>query len=324
MPQYTSRRYSPYLDRGYQLEAPSTSITSIGMSMHMARRDAAIAYIQSSFPPSAANTIFDSPPIDTGQVTPLPIPHIVRQEGRLTVPASTELRMRYWHLFDPELPIPDLLARCLTKGLPYHIFFLTSSSKPPHFALQPAIAPIPQARDEKLSERMVNQYFSNVQTVLSQPHAYKFLEYGGLIWRIVRHFGPEVYAKALVGPTPAAGSDRNIPIATDEIQTLLGVTTNGNSFWPYPHWYEKSSRYNGEWTAANEAWFNRHLQKINYAQAGGILAGRAWQHTIRIHTTTEVSNPTISGTMTHAQACCTHLVREWPELWDSFDLTRLA
>ena len=37
----------------------------------------------------------------------------------------------------------------------------------------------------------------------------------------------------------------------NEIQTLLGVTTNDNSFWPYPHWYEQSSRYNGEWTAAN-------------------------------------------------------------------------
>lgn len=167
---------------------------------------------------------------------------------------------------------------------------------------------------------MVEQYLNNVQQVLGRPHAHKFLEYGGLIWRIVRHYDPpELYTTALTRPSPL-----DAPVMQDEIRTLLGVTTNENSFWPYPHWYEQSSRYNGEWTAANEAWFQRHLQTIECARTGGLRAGRAWQTTIHIHTAAEVADPKISGTMAHAQACCARLVREWPELWDRFNFTRLV
>jgi hypothetical protein len=195
--------------------------------------------------------------------------------------------MRYWHLFNPHLSIPDLLVRCLAKGLPYCISLpLPSPSNTSLPGPQQPILHIPQARNQKVSLDMVNLYLSNVQAVLSHPHAHKFLERGGLIWRIVLHYSPAVCTRAFVGPSPAAAhnSGHNEVITPSEIQTLLGVTTNNNSFWPYPEWYEMSSRYNGEWTLANETWFINHVQDIEYARDGCLRAGRAWQNTIRIHT----------------------------------------
>jgi hypothetical protein len=173
---------------------------------------------------------------------------------------------------------------------------------------------------------MVDRYLNNVRIVLSRPHTYKLLEQGGLIWRIVQHYGPQVYTRAFIGPLPTADNSTgyNSVITPDEIQALLGVTTNSNSFWPYPEWYEKSSRYNGEWTAANEAWFIKHAEDIRYAQQGNLCGGRLWQHTICIHTAEMVFNATVSGTMAHTQSCCTYLAREWPELWDRFDMSRLT
>jgi hypothetical protein len=171
---------------------------------------------------------------------------------------------------------------------------------------------------------MVDQYLNNVRTVLSRPHAYKLLERGGLIWRIVRHYDPQVYARAFIGPLRAADNStgRNRAFTPDEIQTLLGVTTN--CFWPYPEQCGKSSRYNGEWIAANEAWFIKHAEDIRYARQGSLRGGRSWQHTIHIHIAEMVSDAIVSGTMAHAQACCTHLARKWPELWDRFDISRLT
>src|SRR6202451_2644577 len=93
---------------------------TVAMS-HIPCRDAAIAYIQLSFPPSPTHISFNGSVVNIDQITPVPIPDIIRREGTLTVPASTELRMRYWHLLDPQQSIPDLLTRCLAKGLPYSI-----------------------------------------------------------------------------------------------------------------------------------------------------------------------------------------------------------
>jgi hypothetical protein len=281
-----------------------------------ASRKAAITYIQSSFPPVPTNIAFDSPAVIIDQISPLPIPSTILQAARLTVPATTELRMRYWHLLDPRVSTADLLVRCLTKGLPYHIS-LPGTSSSSNSIPQPLII---QHRHEKVSVPMINNYQANVQRVLHRPNAYKLLEHGGLIWRIVRQYRPEVLTNAFTGLASANDTD---PTA-DDINMLIGMTTNQNSFWPLPAWYEKSGRYNGEWTSANEAWFTKHVEEIKHARTSCLRSGRSWQNGIRIHTPVKMSDPTVSGTMAHAEACCSHLVRNWPELWDGFVVERLS
>jgi hypothetical protein len=190
------------------------------------------------------HTVFASPVISVDNTDPAPISDTVRRGGQLTVLASTELQIQYWHLVDPQLSVSDLLTCCLIKGLPYSIS--SPLVTPPDISLstfqhsEPRSL-IQQARNEKVSVGMVNKYFSNVQMVLHCPHAYKFLEYGGLIWHIVRQYGPTVYTNAFIGPAAGLNYSHHDPVTIDEIQMLLGVTTNNNSFWPYPEWYEESN-----------------------------------------------------------------------------------
>jgi hypothetical protein len=232
--------------------------------------------------------------------------------------------------------MPSLLARCVVKGLPFRISvdspeFVDCATSQLTSVDTSNTCIIPQGQGELLSWQMVNQYYNNVQAVLSRLHACHFLSRGGLIWRIIQQYAPQLYTSALIGPT---AEDRHLvvdehgyapaAIMANEVEMLLGVTSNNNSFWPYPEWYEGSSHYNGEWTAVNEAWFVRQADSIAQCKPGCLRAGRAWQKTIHIYTNVAISNPETEGTSAHAKSVCLHLVKEWLELWDGFDFKRLS
>lgn len=268
--------------------------------LSISRRDAAIEYILSSFPESATRTRFCGPDVGTGHIVPFAIPDNTKQRGRLTVPPHTELRMRYWHLLDPIMSLSDMLVRCLFKCLPYRISFPvtaqpfpTSHHSKPMSVDDDIIDFISQRQNEKVSAQMVNDYKAQVHEVLSRPHAHQFVAYGGLLSRLVRQYAPEVYLRAFAGPSYDADrgcrqlDDDNTHytdlITPREIQMLLGLTSNNNTFWPYPEWYEKSNRYNGEWTEANEEWFNRQANSIEFARDGCLRSGTQWQRTVHVN-----------------------------------------
>jgi hypothetical protein len=179
---------------------------------------------------------------------------------------------------------------------------------------------------------MITQYIHNVREVLRRPQARRFISMGGLLSRIAQEYAPMLYMEALLGPSVAAieqgrldiddnGTHFTDLITPGEIKMLLGVTTNQNSFWPYPEQYEQSSKYNGEWTEANEAWFKRQSDAIYFSKDGCLQSGRAWKNAIRPYSAVEYSSKTKSGTAAHAKACCIQLMREWPELWRGFNFT---
>jgi hypothetical protein len=252
---------------------------------------------------------------------------VLQQGWRLAVPASTELRLRFWHLQDPTTPMPVLLTRCLTKGLPFHVSLPNTGPTNPHITIPRISASnskthlIPQERTEKVSEPMVHKYYQNLHTLLNHPNAYQFLACGGLIWRIVLHYAPHLYVKFLL--EPVSGSPDGDSITPHEIDMLRGLTTNNNGFWPYPEWYEHSSRYNGEWTEANEAWFRKQAKSIDSCMMGCLRSGTAWQNTTRVYSPETLSDPTTIGTIAHARACCAKLVRDWPDLWERLHLIQL-
>ena len=305
------------------------------------RRKAAIDYILTSFPPSATMTEFCNSSAQNGDVTFSAIPDHVLRHGRLTMPATTEIRLRYWHLRDPSAKLYDLLTRCVSKGLAFCIFLsntfrttldstlLRHSSQ---FVLDTSTRLIKQNPHQKVSPALVKEYLENVHEVLRRPQARRLVLYGGLLSRIVRQYAPNLYAEALLGPSAAAvdlgrlnvdydGTHFTDLITPGEINMLLGLTTNQNTFWPYPEQYERSSKYNGEWSAANEAWFQRQAEAINYSKVGCLRSGVAWRNAIRPYIPEEYSCATKPGTAAHATACCAHLTKEWPELWDLSDFS---
>lgn len=55
---------------------------------------------------------------------------------------------------------------------------------------------------------------------------------------------------------------------------------------------------------------------IEFARDGCLRLGISWQQTIRVNKPEITSDSKIGGTVAHARACCAHLTREWPELWE--------
>jgi hypothetical protein len=289
-------------------------------------RRAAMSLVLSFFPLSSTKTIFSGPDISLPCSLPLSIPSSIRTYGWLKVPANTELRLRYWHLLDPAATIDDLLRRCIVKGLPYCILLPSSQGtffRESSFVVDKA-HPIVQAH-KTVTLDMVQEYFRNVRRLLGQPDAHKFIEYGGLISRIVRHFAPGLSARAFdgpslrEGPTDIENTHYGHHITQAEIQTLLGFTSNNNTFWPHPHCYENSPKYNGEWTQANEAWFENHVNRISTCAASCIRSQTDWRRNIRPHNAEAGTSPTTIGTVAHAKACCTKLLHEHPDLWSAYN-----
>jgi hypothetical protein len=299
-----------------------------------ARRDAAIILVLSFFTSSATNTTFSGPDVQITDPLPSVIPSRIKQYGRLRVPANTELRLRYWHMLDPTASIDDLLRRCLMKSLPYRIFLPTGAlSSPNHsFFRNHALSVdkanlLEQGQTKRVSAAMVQKYFENISGLLSQPDAHKFLECGGLLSRIARHYAPGLLVCAFNGP-PSDGQGTELSadgtscahhVRHAEIQTLIGLTTNSSSLWPFPDRYENSDKYNGEWTQANETWFLKQATKIQGCAEGCLRSGRDWQNAVRGHTNVQIASPTTIGTVEHAKASCDKLVMEYPEIWSNFD-----
>ena len=101
-------------------------------------------------------------------------------------------------------------------------------------------------------------------------------------WSKVALFG--ALFSSLVHIYMSMSTPHNKAVSPDEINLLLGQTTNCNRFWPIPDWYESLAWCNKEWTEANEAWFVKQTRAIRHAEEGSLCAGRMWQNTIGLHT----------------------------------------
>jgi hypothetical protein len=94
------------------------------------QRESAVAFILHSFSPSATNTQFGGPEVRIGNVDPPALPDSVRQECRLGISATTELRLRYWHLVNRKPPSSLYYVDALPNACPIAFTCLQSSSEP--------------------------------------------------------------------------------------------------------------------------------------------------------------------------------------------------
>lgn len=318
------------------IATPSTFSSSVSTAPtpdatpYATQRQNAIQFICDVFPQSPTHNCFNGPVVAVDQVHPL-APSAGFSHGRkLIVPASTELRMCLWYLQNPSLSRDDLLFLALTKGLLLHTFSSTNksviSSPCPLINIKSYL--IQQNRSEKVSARMVTEYYKNAQVLLNHPNSRRFFACGGLVWRLARYHAPWVYATTLVSPphVPSSSSGLGVttvnsfdPISPNEIKMLIGLTTNNNTFWPYPDIFENSSRYIGEWTDANEAWFKAHTNTIESCWEGCLCNRSKWRCGEHVYSAAQLDNPDIPGTNAHAKVLCTDLVHQYPQMWWDFD-----
>jgi hypothetical protein len=308
------------------------------------RRQQAAAFLQDCF--RQGPSPFASPPFPVNGITLPPAP-IQITTGKLIVPPSTELRIRYWWLQNPDLSMATLMQECLRKGLPFRMVvpednlralrpqgLLPNYNRPSWLDNSDAL--IPQGRREPANTRILQDYLRNVTAVLQRPHARRFLTTGDLLWRIAIAFGPAtLYADALTGPSSTASVyGRHSPpvqnnlvddlLMPTEITTLLGVTELNQSFWPPLELFRDSQHFNGEWSPTNEEWFDRHARKILAGDASALTPQKQWKTHFRRRGTRELPALAIVGTMDHAQSSQDTLLSSFPDIWDSYNAIDIA
>jgi hypothetical protein len=308
------------------------------------QRQQAAAFLQDCF--RQGSSPFASPPFPING-TILPPAPIKVTAGRLIVPPSTELRIRYWWLQDPDIATSTLMQHCLRKGLPFRLVvpednlqalrpqgLLPNYNRPSW--LDNVDTPIPQDRREAANSRILQEYLHSVTAVLQRPHAHRFLTAGDLLWRIAIAFGPAtLYTDALVGPSstatlygrrspPVQGNLVDDLLMPTEITALLGVTTLHQSFWPPLELFRDSQHFNSEWSPANEEWYDRHAKKIWAGDLSTLTPQKQWKTHFRRRGAKDLPALAIVGTTDHAQSSQDTLLSSYPDIWNSYDTIDIA
>ena len=164
-------------------------------------------------------------------------------------------------------------------------------------------------------------------------NAHCFLTAGDLLWRIAIAFGPAtLYVEALAGPSSTATLYRHCspPIQGNlvdnllmptEVMALLGVTTLHQSFWPPLELFRDSQHFNGEWSPANEEWFDQHVRKIGAGDLSTLTPQKQWKTHFRRHCRAkDLPALAVVGTLDHTQSSQDTLLSSYPDIWDSYDV----
>ena len=106
-----------------------------------------------------------------------------------------------------------------------------------------------------------------------------------------------------------------------ETTTLLGVTALHQSFWPPLELFWDSQHFNGEWSPANEDWFDCHTKKILAGDVSALTPQKQWKTHFHRRGTRDLPALAIVGTGDHAQSLQDALLSSFPDVWDSYNAT---
>ncbi|KAA1474676.1 hypothetical protein DENSPDRAFT_852450 [Dentipellis sp. KUC8613] len=195
------------------------------------------------------------------------------------------------------LLVPWLLAR----GIPFHwrVPFTPLPALPPlPYSLSAATTALWHTRP---GGAIYDDWRAAVQQVLARPHARRWFLEGGLLWRIALEFStPEIRRQVFEGPSLTAtlygrGDTYNILQAVigdgafteedAELNILLGRVTN-QSLWPAPTIWSSTSMWVGEWSAADEVWFQCRLASLSNGPLQFLPEGQ-WRSRLRDAASTE-------------------------------------
>lgn len=295
--------------------------------------------------------------LQVGAVLPnnLPLQGILEPSATTVLPdavveltARSELLLRYWHALMPMKSFDLLLVRLLQSGgyarigrdgnamtlvppisqvPPPHP---TSLSAPPNIG----ITPEGQINRRKMRLRRTDSeccviYLATIPYLRGRPEVRRCLTHGGILWRLVLcHFGSADLLAALNGPSPAAvhwrsgDVDPHSQLFDDElprkvIDVLVGVTTDGLTFWPPPDPFDTTINFPGVWTSSLESWFTSRANAIN-AHTAAPLSRSGWKNVLSFWTNTQWTATTNVGTEGFAQALLERASVDVPDDWASW------
>ncbi|GJF00793.1 hypothetical protein PsYK624_170940 [Phanerochaete sordida] len=195
----------------------------------------------------------------------------------------------------------DLCAVAVRSGMPFRLTFSTehgekySQERTAELQEMGAIPPSPPSWAAPFYGDLLSvpkqgsaadyrdAYFRGISYITSLPHYARLFTYGGLIWRLaIAHLAvapadhparrllcrpSDAWALYRVGAELNANTRRfceAYAVANQDplVRTLLGVFSNGQSFWPPQEIFLSSFRWWGQWSPLNEAWFQQRKARI--------------------------------------------------------------
>lgn len=203
--------------------------------------------------------------------------------GILVVKPHDEVRLRYRALLNPSWGFREFITDAISRGIRFLIAIKRQDLRVFDLPMEqlPARPECykPGFRDRLLVYQSGARFFDiweqEVRVILERPHAYIYLFYGGLLWRIAREFGPpHLFQAVAAGPSIAAtawGQYDEIQgplLITEaaskyELAILLGeAQETSKSLWPSLIHFHNLPFWSGEWNPAAELWFLRRLSAI--------------------------------------------------------------
>ncbi|GJE91117.1 hypothetical protein PsYK624_072660 [Phanerochaete sordida] len=217
------------------------------------------------------------------------------------VPPPTELCFVAHYMEGTEQSLGDLCATALRSGMPFRLMFSTeygdrySKDRTEELKALEAIPPsVPTwaapfygdlltAPSHASAADYRDAYYRGVSYITSLPHYARLFAYGGLVWRLAAaHLSvasadhpirrlltrpSDAWALYRVGAELNASTRRyseNYAVAGQDplVRTILGVFSNGQSFWPPQEIFLNSFRWWGQWSPTNETWFLQCFKRI--------------------------------------------------------------
>lgn len=236
------------------------------------------------------------------------------------------VRACLWFCEDSTRSPADLLTLAYLMGCRIYVSTPMADMPPqPNYA---DFTPLPGK--QSLRRTALRQYLQNLETLFARPHARAAFLEGGILWRIAVEWAPRWQVDMLWEAVSPAGRIEFNPVkggaqyalSQNEIDTLMGLTTEGTQIWPPPEFWNRYDKWLGQWTPGNEAWF---VQQARNIRAGSLTPKSLskWRSQLRMRTLEAENVSDVPGSAAEAEWIVNTVEREFPQALDDLDFSRL-
>ena len=104
-----------------------------------------------------------------------------------------------------------------------------------------------------------------------------------------------------------------------EVSTLLEMSSNQQSVWPPLDLFKEGQLFNREWSADNEEWFIKHIERILSGNTSTLHSQKQWKSQFHRRNIVGIPDCALIGSRAHAVNTKAVLLTTYPSLWDSYN-----